>query len=229
MKTALVFRTHIWNDFVKNNFEKIQNEVKNIDVYLSVDNINIKANHYFGASDIKYSHLNHSTAVYNGHQMMSNPELAIIDFAQKYDYDNYYLYEYDIVTKGNYGDIFDILQEYDHDYIASALRTSKGDFFKCHEINHWLKQLRNIPYTTICMGYHPLVRYSKKALKILDNHFQNGCWGYCEIIVPTIFHNNDLRCFDLLNTGVTNLEKMCLNTSFPSVPEDRFLYHAVKS
>ena len=165
---------------------------------------------------------------------MSNPELAIMDFHDKFPlYDQYFLMENDVFTKGSYRSIFEVIQSYPQEYLAHQIRNSKSDLILTGEENCWISKPRGFPGNIVWMANHPLIRFSKNAISIMDQEFSCGMYGFCEILIPSILIGKySLTHFDMYSMGISryaDLNRQIINKQhYNDIPVDNILHHHIK-
>jgi hypothetical protein len=211
-KICVLFKTHFWNEEVEKNFTllKISCDKKNIDLYLSYDITN-------NACDVKYDklHLFSSDLVsrmnfVDCRHIDRNPDIitlfwfhthyTVLDFYEKNNnYDLYWSIEYD-VSYESWDDFFDVLTSTDleYDFTAPSLKT-KSFLSEEYLVQDWWSWwgFHNQNYQIEMGSYFPLVGFSNLACKILTEEHQKGACGFCEVVVPTIIYNKNLKCLHL--------------------------------
>ncbi|MDD5650737.1 MAG: hypothetical protein PHF86_10055 [Candidatus Nanoarchaeia archaeon] len=214
MKTCVFMRWY--NENVFDEIKKIKNE-SGYDVYLSLDyklgsilNItDICPIHYYNEDDFNKSKMLSWAKICNkpGSMFRFNPEVSLIDFKNKINYDYYWLIEGDVKLAGDYNEFFEEYKSDSHDLLAynimcdqnidqKYLTSADYDYLKNAEQfdNTNLYQYINVRFKSFMV----VSRFSKKLLDALEDSFKKGILGTNENIVANVcyYNNMTMRSFN---------------------------------
>jgi hypothetical protein len=196
MTTVYVYRTHLWNNFCKSQYEKLQYDLGHECVFLLFDD----TSHPFPLED--YNRLSkptnktsHNILTNFSECLLVNPlhrsnkeqvESQILLFHKlcPIDFEFMWLIEYDVFCDGNWK-LLDSCLSMNHDFLATQV-------YVYHEKilwNYWFALYgprRKKPLLQDrASGFFPLVRLSKKLIDCLQENIGHYS-GFCEVYIPTL-------------------------------------------
>jgi len=208
-ESVIVFCCHVLNDDIMREFKKIKDSCsKNFDIVLSYDN---------SRHDLKIDSRYKYNIIYKGigkklgykskpfvniperhlkyPELYFSPEYHVLAFYLKnQSYKYYWRMDYDVRFNGKWNKFFDSFLKNDADLIAANLkRYSKDDkWIMWNKIN-----LVGIDNNQKVAVFFPLVRFSNRALRLLDRKYKTGIYGFCEVIVPTLLNLEGFKIQDI--------------------------------
>lgn len=204
MKEVILLLTNKINYNIVLKYEKLVNQVGNKydvkllfhageysyipNVYSTIDCIP------FTNSDIK----NLGYRYLYGENFFDNLNYVTIWFSKKYEYNNYWVIEDDVIFNGNWYDFFSKIPK-DYDYIASYLK------YKHEEPDWWYWRDFTMPDGSLVpetqyrqlRSFNPIYRLSKLAILELSEVYEMGFCGHFELTMPTFLHFKGLKMGDL--------------------------------
>lgn len=234
MKTCVFVRWYNLN--VIDEITKIKNET-DFDVFLSLD-YKTKSNqtticpiHYYNEEDFNKSGMLSWGKICHkdGSFFRYNPEIALIDFKNRVDYDYYWLIEGDVKLAGNYKDFFSEYENIDDDLLAHNIRCDKNfnkDFI--YETKDFHFSNTNL-YNYIdkhFKAFMVVTRFSRKLLNVLEDSFKKGILGTNENIICNVCYYNNMKMRSFNN----NFFKEEYYSDAPKIfnPNEHSFFHAVK-
>lgn len=204
-KTALLFVTHLYNDDIRIQIEKLRDEMKGeADVFVvyqsekltipQIDGINLFPFTIDELNELEYR-------AWGCTIMDGNFHFVILDFFKHYPiYDNYWLIEYDVRFNGNWNTFFSFFDDRDDDFIAAHVEKVEDNpnWMRWNEIEVVGKTLTN---DDKLKSFNPIYRISNKALCVVEERCRKGDRGHNEILLPTIMHLNNLKIADFGGSG----------------------------
>jgi hypothetical protein len=195
-ETVILFCCHFQNESIMNEFKKIVDSCnENFDIILLYD---------ISQSSLKISnqynyHFVHSGTIRklgykNEGGFWYNTEYAVLDFYLKNPYYRYYWrMDYDVKFNGEWADFFNSFLENDSDLLATYVRR-----YEDKKQWRWWDSLSIKIDTDKKIGvFGPLLRYSNRALKLLDEKYKSGIYGFNEIIIPTLLNLEGFKISDI--------------------------------
>lgn len=129
-----------------------------------------------------------------------NTDQLLVAAAQKYPgYDYYWLVEYDVVFRGNWGRFFNTFAQVHCDLLGTNFVS-----YECEPDWHWWPHFR-APADMSADGevswlkaFFPIMRISSKAVDALALRLSTERWeGHMESVVPTLLYNSDYDVQDI--------------------------------
>jgi hypothetical protein len=119
----------------------------------------------------------------------------VLDFFLKKNptYKYYWRIDHDVRFNGLWSKFFDYFIENDADFIATYIKKYSDD----PEWVWWNKISIEIPISQQMGSYFPIVRFSSRSLKLLDEKYKSGIYGHSETIVPTLINLENFRIEDI--------------------------------
>lgn len=193
MSQAVFFRTHVLNEGVMAEYNKLKKS--GYPVYLSVDNSKKVANGVLRPSedlilvtekDMKDMDLHFKSFHYN-------VEYFLLWALEKYDYDYYWLVEYDVRYNGSWKYFLDQYINVGTDLLATWIRNEDAEpWYPFWEtLSQWM------PCENKWAIFFPLSRFSRKSLFHLRERYRQNWHGYCEVVVPTVLKRDGFSVEDL--------------------------------
>jgi hypothetical protein len=194
MRMAVLFRTHLINRHVMAEFERIRTSCSQFaDVWMlyhSESNWSppsVQQCFLFSTSQIQEMGFPFRDFWHEGHY----PVLMFARRNPQYDY--YWMLEYDVRFTGDWWQLLSSYIDNDKDFLAAYISTLEQDptwpwffdlNFECDE-KYWRR------------SFFPVVRFSARALRMLDNCHSQGQGGHCEAVTPCLLLLNGLTVGDL--------------------------------
>jgi len=156
-----------------------------------------------------------------------NGDYPLLHFYKQYpNYQYYWMIEYDVHFKGHWRIFFDAYYHDNSDLLAAHVRTPNQEpqwgWWDHHNLDVKSESQRGV--------FFPVMRFSNRALKFLDEKYKSGKWGFCEVVVPTLLHTHGYKISDLGETfydrkGFRPITRIPLEPLF-LLPKNK-LYHPV--
>jgi len=202
MKNCVFMRWYNGNVF--DEIKKIKNE-SGYDTYLSLDykqgsilnTSDICPIHYYNEDDFNKSGMLSWAKICkkDGSMFRYNPEVSLIDFKNKFDYDYYWLIEGDVKLAGNYKEFFNEYQNDFQDLLAYKIRSDDPiETFHYYESKEFHYTNTNLyKYTKKHFkAFMVVTRFSKYLLDVLEDSFKKGILGTNENIIANVCYYNGL-------------------------------------
>lgn len=204
-KTALLFVTHLYNDDIRIQVEKLRDEMKDeadfFVVYQSekltipqIDGINLFPFTIDELNELEYR-------AWGCTIMDGNFHFVILDFFKHFPvYDNYWLIEYDVRFNGNWNTFFSFFNDKDDDFIAAHVEKVEDNpnWMRWHEIEVIGKTLAK---EDKLKSFNPVYRISNKGLCVLADRCKMGDRGHNEVLIPTTMLLNGMKIADFGGLG----------------------------
>lgn len=204
-KTAILFVTHIFNEEIERQINKLNTETvefASLYVVYQADKVkldlpsNVKR-HAFTTSKLnRLGYRSWGCTIMDG-----NFHFILLDFYRQHpEYDYYWLIEYDVRFNGNWKTFFSFFQDKVEDFISAHIETKdeNPDWMRWHEI-----ELKNIPLNNAIMlkSFNPICRFSNRAFALLHSRCLLGDRGHNELLMPTLFRYFKLKIADFGGIG----------------------------
>jgi len=199
MKTLYVYRTHLWNDFCRDQYARVKADLGTENVFLLFDDTKNK----FSEKDYKRwsepdTHLSHShniltdfneclsiNPLHRSNKEQVESQLLLFSKLCNASFDYIWLIEYDVFCDGNWKVTLESCDSRNEDFLASKVYT----YHENRLWNYWFaiygpRRIKPILVDRVG-GFFPLVRISKKLLDALEKNI-NKYSGFCEVYIPTI-------------------------------------------
>lgn len=205
MKTAILFVTHIYNEDIKRQIVKLDEETKDfatLYVGFQADKVGITLPDGIRPFPFTVKELNRLGYRSWGCTLMDgNFHFVMLDFYLKHaGYDYYWLIEYDVRFNGDWKNYFGFFADKDDDFISAHIRDFSGD-------TRWTRwkeiELVNIKlnHKILLHSFNPICRFSDRALSLLNERCLLGDRGHNEVLMPTLFRYFNLKISDFGGNG----------------------------
>lgn len=196
MRRAILFRCHYLNAFILDVFRKIQDDCPDDDVFLLYDAthcpIETDSPHVFIVSeaDARKTTYPFINFWYHG----DYPLLLFYKHRPEYEY--YWMIDHDVRFTGCWRTLFDSIPQSDFAGTDVARYHSSKDWF-------WWREKDYIPLDDRLRvkAFFPVVRFSNRALNLLDRHRGKGANGFLEWAPTTILNSENYSIIDLGDHG----------------------------
>ncbi|MFT8674721.1 MAG: hypothetical protein ABF990_05485 [Acetobacter sp.] len=191
---AVLFRTHVWDDFVERQFARMRQTVRHGDVHILANNTSGSCPAVAGLPFMTFTE--HDLEAMGlarggkGEMLWNNVDYALYYFLQTHpDYDYYILFEYDVVANT---DLDRMMIKVAHDSV-DLVGTTKGPTLE----NWWFRTTCSDLYADkdIVKMLLPFGIFSNRAVRFLferrlalSARFLEGTlthWPHCEAFIPT--------------------------------------------
>ena len=207
MSRAILFRCHFLNAIIIDVFRHIQQDCPNDDVILLYD-----ATRYPIRSDspkvfiFSEQEISQSGYPFFNEQNLREKQISPLWYFSDYpllffhrqrpEYDSYWLVEYDVRFTGNWRMLFDQAPEGDLVGTHVARYVSSRDWVWWRQ-----KDVLGVEDRLRVKCFFPLLRFSNRALDLVDFHRTHGMSGYCEMAVPTLLSVSGYTIRDIGGDG----------------------------
>lgn len=207
-KQVILFKTHILNRNILNEFEKIKKDCLslNFDIFLLYDNskkdfYNFDLNHFlFDIDDFSttgYSIVDNNLIPKGKNIAWFHADFPVLLFFNKNrNYDFYWQIEFDVRFNGDWKDFFVSFDKIKSDFVSSFIYTYgiSKEWISWSKYNIFFenKLLKHSPF--------PIIRFSNIGLYNIDIEYRNNnIIGWCEVSCPTIINNKGLTLYSFGN------------------------------
>lgn len=205
MKTAVLYVTHLYNDAIELQIQKLQREVKDMAtlyVVYQADNMQLDISEGMQSHAFTIRDLNQLNYIPWGCTIMDgNFHFVLLDFYLRHsEYDYYWLVEYDVRFNGNWRTFFSFFQDKEDDFLAAHIETVSDNpkWVRWHEIEAAGILLNE---DTLLKSFNPICRFSNRAFALLHERCLLGDRGHNEVLMPTLFKYFNLKIADFGGTG----------------------------
>lgn len=108
-----------------------------------------------------------------------NGHIPTIAFAQRHEYEHYWVIEYDVRFTGDWRDFFRLAHQSDPDLISSSIEVPFTD----ESWDHW--ESIDLPYSEVARSFGPIRRVSHRLLEAVRELITNGYWAHNEALLPS--------------------------------------------
>lgn len=213
MKNCIIFLSHVINDNIAERFLKLKQETQNnYDVYFIFDSSSTDyeiTKQYSNKIDFVYINQNDLDEL--GYKRFIDGSVLGVEYwyvsyfskILNYNYDNYWVMEYDVMFNGNYNDFFsDIDNNIHQDFITQKICNKDEERYW-----HWWEENYTLPRRHhkrlnwyLLKSFNPIYRISIKCIDFLDTFLkENKITGYFEYFLITILYNNNFSIFSINN------------------------------
>lgn len=209
---AVIFRTHLWDDFVARQYDRLVARTRNGHVFILVDEtsgpVRIDRDNVVRYTQSDVLNLGLAKAG-RGNLLWFNGDYSLYAFFDRYrDYDYYIMTEYDVVVQVELDDVVAAADRAGHDFVG----LSKGE-----PVSEW-------QFTETCLDAYDAAQVQKRLICIamfsrravqhlfdrrleLSQEFRNGAlrrWPYCEAYIPTELSVGGFKLAELSEFGPTD-------------------------
>ena len=205
MKTAIIYITHLMNDSVKEEINKLSClSMSGVELYIAYDIDKCRFLIPDAVRDYQFSYKTineHGLGTWGCTLLDGNMHHIFLDFFnQNHDYDYYWFMEYDVRFAGNWKDFFSFFELNNADFISSHIEYQEDapSWTRWNEIS-----LINISDEEIHLvkSFNPICRLSNKMLRMLQERSLLGDKGHYEVLLPTLANKFKLKLFDIGGVG----------------------------
>lgn len=205
MRTAILFITHIYNEEINQQVDKLRNETRNMaDLYVcqQTDLCGADVSEQSGLFLYTPDDLNELNCnVWECSMPGGNVHLVMLSFFRLHPrYDHYWVIEYDVRFTGCWRKFFSFFEDRDEDFISAHVETvdDNPEWSRWNEI-----ELVNISLNRdgLLKSFNPICRLSGRALRLLDERCRLGDRGHFEVLLPTLFRYYKLNIADFGGRG----------------------------
>jgi hypothetical protein len=200
-----VYRTHFWNDFIKSQHDKLQQDLGIENVFLLFDDTVSRAPHHldFARLDqpiplcqniaINFRECQSINPLHRSNKDNIESQIIIFKWLCGRHFDFLWIIEYDVYCDGDWNLA---LQPVHHDIETGYLAAGVYDH-NVHIIwNHWFslygRKWNKPPLNERVKSFFPLVRISKELIACIEKNI--GIYsGFCEIYIPTLARQNKIK------------------------------------
>lgn len=205
INTAVLFVTHIHNEEIERQINKLQTEAEeyaSVYVVYQADKVKLSLPepvklHAFTIQQLnRLGYRSWGCTILDG-----NFHFVLLDFYRQHpNFDYYWMVEYDVRFNGNWKTFFSFFQDKDEDFLAAHIETKEDNpnWKRWQEI-----ELKNIPLndTTLLKSFNPICRFSNRAFALLHSRCLLGDRGHNELLMPTLFKHFKLKIADFGGNG----------------------------
>ncbi|MBF0595830.1 MAG: DUF3405 domain-containing protein [Candidatus Omnitrophica bacterium] len=197
-KDVILLRVHFLNEKILARYREILGACSaQYDVIFLSDNS--KQAVYF--VDDCFSHVINDADIYalgypvsKGRGLYYHMDYAVLHFFRKYpQYSFYWVIEYDVSFEGHWRDFFSAFADNGADVLATYVRSFADD--PCWK--WWKEHNLKVEQSRLLAIFCPVVRFSNRALQVLDDSHRQGLTGYCELVIPTLVREAGLIVSDI--------------------------------
>lgn len=236
-KNAILFKCHFLNDHIIEEYKRLASscDPSLYDIVMLYDNTRgdfnpIKGVKYFlfSSSDFKeigYSLMSSlSKSSVTEYMLTKNiqwfhADYPIFFFYKKHpEYKHYWQIEFDVRFTGRWNLFFSSVDKNDADFMATSIKSKK----EYSDYNAWEAHNLKVDEGLLRQSYFPIVRFSNKALVLLDGEFKSGKCGYCEVIIPSLLNIHNYSLLDIDNKFYNN------QTFTVTIPINYLLFNFLK-
>lgn len=208
-RSALLWMTHIWNEDIKEEFEKLTRMewAACPDVWLVAGSIIPVVTDLCRVyercfiiddstilSRLPYPSIDTQRIIYNAH-------FPLLDFFLSHpEYDFFWFIEFDVRYTGDWESLFRAFEKDDSDFITSHIRRLRDEPYWCwwDSLSHPSKA---IPRDQYVRSYNVIFRISKRALWYIHEAQKDGWRGHNEVSLPTLLLQGGFSITDFGGNG----------------------------
>lgn len=207
MRSVILFSTHLLNDYIICQIEKLNAEIQNIaDFYVLLqcdNNIQQELNPHIKVFPFSIDSLN-SLGYCSWRETIvpGSNHFPVLQFFKAHpEYDYYWNIEYDVLFSGDWNVLFDWFEDKNEDFVSTHIETISEK----PQWEHWndieLKEEDNIDRSSFIKSFNPIYRISNKALAFIDSFLLKGNRGHHELLLPTVLNYNGFSIKDMGGSG----------------------------
>ena len=115
-------------------------------------------------------------------------------------YSYYWLIEYDVDFTGKWSNLMDSFDYSNSDFVATYM--THYNVLKNRGWMWWNKSNKmQYPVTECIRGFHPICRYSNRALNYIDQYQKKGYSAHSEVLIATCLYHAGMELEDFGGTG----------------------------
>ncbi|MDD6516761.1 MAG: DUF707 domain-containing protein [Prevotella sp.] len=231
-KTAIMFVTHIFNEEIECQINKLRTETEELAslyVVYQVDKIkpelpdDVRQYGFTIGSLNKLGYTSWGCTIMDG-----NFHFVLLDFYRQHpEYDYYWLIEYDVHYTGNWSTFFNKVANDKSDLLSTYVRSWKDE-----PSWGWWATLETgniqLPVEKQIASFNPVYRLSNQAMSAIDKLLTSGWQGHNETIIPTIVNYCHLSIGDMRNYNLYTTASYSASPLQVGTIEEDILYHPVK-
>jgi hypothetical protein len=213
-RTAVIFRTHFWDEFAQRQFDRLLAHSQGTDVFVLVDETSgpvagISHDRVVRVTEQEIIDMGFAAAG-SGNLLWFNGDYPLYRFQQLYPaYDYYFQLEYDVVLNGEVSDLVEAAWHEKVDFVGLTKGEATQDW-------PWLSTCADayepsaVEHQLICIAL-----FSARALHhlwqrrlVLSQAYSQGdikAWPMCEGFIATELAQTDMTCRELSAFGDTSL------------------------
>lgn len=120
-----------------------------------------------------------------------NGHIPTISFAQRHEYEHFWIIEYDVRFTGQWRDFFGLAHRSEADLISSFIKAPFTD----ESWHHW--DSIDLPCSQLAYSFGPVRRVSRRLLEAVKELITNGYWAHNETLLPSICQSRGWLMRDL--------------------------------
>lgn len=232
---AVIFRTHLWDDYVARQYDRLVARTKSGHVFILVDEtggpVKIDRENVVRHTQADVLDLGLAKAG-RGNLLWFNGDYPLYLFFEKFrNYDYYIMAEYDVVVQVELDDVVAAADREGHDFVG----LSKGE-----PVSEW-------GFTETCLDAYDIAQVQKRLICIamfsrravqhlfdrrleLSQEFRNGGlrrWPYCEGYIPTELSVGGFKLAELSefgSTGAYDWTNVVLEAELGPLEQEAFIH-----
>ena len=208
-RSVLLYLTHIWNDDVRSEYEKLCRETSPgfPETWLLLDKATPGAQDlaalyprcYLFDLDVISSDLSYPMLHRNG--LLGHVQFPVQHFFLTHrDYDYYWFVEYDVRYTGDWEAFFKSFNAFDHDMVTTHIRRFEQEpcWFFWNSLSHPVKAVER---GDLVRSFNVIYRISKRALEYMHQVQIEGWQGHPEVLYPTLLLKGGFSLLDFGGSG----------------------------
>jgi GT2 family glycosyltransferase len=202
IRTAVMFQTHVFSPPIARALERLRSDLPGkADVFVLFDDDAGNARPSWHVGVHRFSARQLAAEQGRDHLFPGYTTLPTMDFYRfRPDYDSYWMIEYDVRFSGAWSVLLDHFRESDADLLTARLRRyesgSRWAWWDSLEIPDG-----DVPLEDRLACFHPVCRYSNRALAELKRCYGDGWRGHSEVLIPTAIDQAGFHLLDLGGRG----------------------------
>ena len=205
---ALLWLTHVWTPGIEAEFEKLLRLSGHgaPEVWLLLDARTIGAAelagryprcHVFQQAEL----LALPYRKMEGRRFVDHSHFPVFDFFLSHgEYDRYWVIEYDVRYTGDWAQLLETYERFDHDLLTSHIRRYAQEP-RCYWWDSLRHPARQIPREKLLRSFNVVYRISRPALRFLHQAQLEGWCGFFEVLCPTLLQDSGFRLLDFGGKG----------------------------
>jgi hypothetical protein len=209
-RSALVYRTHFWNDAIQIQVRKLVQAVSDhIDVWVvgyakegedfsvppSIRKI------VFNESYIKALRFPIYCNVRNQPIPPRNIDMTLLHFFRMHpEYEQYWMIEFDVRYSGDWKKFFSTFVGNDSDFLGTAIQRYEENPGWAHWSSVCTGQDK-VASTNFVKSFTPVIRLSNRGFEAINDAYLRGWYGHYEALWPTVIANACFKIEEIGNEG----------------------------